>query len=623
MTSQNESRLGAGGDDVAAICSTKRRAIIKTIAGVTCLVASESWATDAAGTHVDGAWKGPLVKGSGWLEWRLDVSGEARRPRNPFDADQVDIRVVFTAPDGKLVKATAFWVRETIGGSWVVRLLPHVAGRWTAMTTVRVAGDPALPLGEPFAFNVTTVPAKRRIIVNPKSPTYFAFDDGEPYVPIGLNMGWSTGNVEDDYRRWFSRLAAQGGNFARLWMASWSFGLEWSDTGLGNYSGRMDRADLLDQVLLLAERYGIRIMLCFLNHGAYSQSLNSEWSQNPYNTARGGPNGKPDAFVTDPRSRALFARRVRYIASRYAHSPAIHSWEWWNEINWTPISDDQVAPWIREMSLVLAEHDPYGRLRTTSGHEAGSKIWAMPEIDYMQDHAYTQADLNVFLKGRYTAFHEAVPNKPVLMGELGNETEAPDTRRPYNWDSVHLHNGIWASVMAGFAGTGMYWWWDLLIDKFDMWPAYKGIAGFVAALSKSGVVLAAHAPRNAEVTGAEASAMALGATQSAVLWVRADLHDVAALKDAFLDLTFEEQARPKWNPDWPKISAAQVRISGFQPKARVTNVTWIDTRTGERVDGPASGSVSEQGELMLVCPVFERDVAAIVALTPPAAASKR
>jgi len=320
--------------------------------------------------------------------------------------------------------------------------------------------------------------------------------------------------------------------------------------------------------------------------------------------------------VTDPRARALFARRVRYIAARWSHSPALHSWEWWNEINWTPINDDALIPWLREMSAVLAEHDPYSRLRSTSGNSERSPVWALPEIDFVQDHAYTQNDLSIFLKGRYRALHETAPAKPLLMGELGNETEAPNTRRPFNWDSVHLHNSLWASLFNGFSGTGMYWWWDLLIDKQNMWPAFKGISGFVAATSQR-APLAGHQPTEVELSGAEASALALSSPNSVLLWVRADLLDVGALKQAYLDLPLEEQARPSWVPEWPVIDTAKVSLAGLAQGRTVRSVTWLDTRTGEAREVPLSAKFGGQG-VLLDCPRFERDIAAIITFTAPA-----
>jgi hypothetical protein len=58
-----------------------------------------------------------------------------------------------------------------------------------------------------------------------------------------------------------------------------------------------------------------------------------------------------------------------------------------------------------------------------------------------------------------------------------------------------------------------------------------------------------------------------------------------------------------------------VRVGGIQKGARVTAITWLDTRTGQPLAGPLSGSVSATGELSIACPPFDRDIAAIVTLT--------
>jgi len=179
---------------------------------------------------------------------------------------------------------------------------------------------------------------------------------------------------------------------------------------------------------------------------------------------------------------------------------------------------------------------------------------------------------------------------------------------------VHLHNGLWAAVMSGFAGTGMYWWWDLLIDRFEMWPAFKGVSAFLATAAKKGAPLFAHQPADVVVEGAEASALALRSAHSVLIWVRSDLLDVASLKQAFLDLTFEEQAKPTWQPDWPKVTPGALRVPGLSKGARVAGVAWLDTRTGQPLTGPTGGTVSADGQLSLACPTFERDIAAIVTL---------
>lgn len=561
-------------------------------------------------------WEDLKQRGSGWLEWRLDAPDAWSKLRtNPFDPALADIWVDFVGPNGQRLRATAFWTRDSRGTGWAVRLLPPATGRWSATSAARLGGSEAVPVGRAFNFDVAQVPARQRVIVDPKYPSHFAYEDGSPYVPIGLNIAWANGSsVIDDYRRWFKRLADNGGNFARVWMASWAFGLEWSDTGLGNYTGRLDRAALLDQVLELAEASGIRVMLCMLNHGAFSDQTDAEWANNPYNASKGGPLQEPGQFMTNPVAKELFARRVRYTAARWAHSPALHSWEWWNEINWTHIPDEDVIPWTREMSTVLDRHDPYKRLRTTSGHEPYSKVWAMPEIDFAQQHDYTATDLNLHFAAKYKAFREDVPTKPLLVGELGHQTAYDiGAKRPFNWDAVHLHNGLWAPIFRGYAGTAMYWWWDLMVDPLKVWPAYKGIARFIEAVQAK-TRLAAHKPAAAEFIGGEAGALALASNTHVLVWVRSDLHDVATLQQLLSQSSASAQAAKKWAPVWPVIKNTLVRVKGLSVDSGTAAVRWMDTHTGEWLPQAATRARVTDGVLTLECPDFERDVAAIVTL---------
>lgn len=103
-------------------------------------------------------------------------------------------------------------------------------------------------------------------------------------------------------------------NYARIWMAPWAFAVEWSDRA-GRYD--LKEAWRLDYVLRLAEKKGIYVMLCLVNHGQLRAGEN--WNGNPYNRARGGPLSSPEQFFTDPTAKDLFKKRLRYLVSRYAY----------------------------------------------------------------------------------------------------------------------------------------------------------------------------------------------------------------------------------------------------------------------------------------------------------------
>ena len=148
---------------------------------------------------------------------------------------------------------------------------------------------------EPISFKV--IPSNRAgfIRTNPSDPHYLAFENGDFFFPIGVNMAWwgDLGDPLEQYQQWLDQFSANGGNTIRIWMAAWSFGIEWKDTGLGDYDNRQYEAWLLDQLFSMAEEHKVKIILVLMNHGPFSLVANSEWKDNPYNSALGGPTHQP------------------------------------------------------------------------------------------------------------------------------------------------------------------------------------------------------------------------------------------------------------------------------------------------------------------------------------------
>ena len=322
--------------------------------------------------------------------------------QNPFDPDQIDVRGIFTAPDGRQVTAPGFYWqdydsvlragREALtrrgDAAWKIRFTPHQVGSWTFATVVKTpAGRDERP---PQAFDVT--PSQRHGFCASASRTqHTCVSTMARPMSLSERMCRGMGRVARTIMRAGStpcRRTAQTSP-AYGWQAGRSAS-NGSDTGLGDYTERLDRAWHLDRVFELAEEHDIYLMLSLLNHGAFSTTINPEWAQNPYNAALGGPLAEPGEFATNPRARELFKRRLRYIVARWGYSPQLMAWEWWNEVDLTPIAPRSIlTPWIREMSAYLQTIDPAAHLRTISYAQGGSDVTAtMPEIDFVQRHMY-------------------------------------------------------------------------------------------------------------------------------------------------------------------------------------------------------------------------------------------
>ncbi len=320
------------------------------------------------------------------------------------------------------------------------------------------------------------------------SKRYFAFNSGAPYFPIGENICWPRANRQlGEYADYFAKLGQAGGNFARIWLVNWNFGLEWSEQsperrsmglyyGLGRYS--LDNAWRLDRLLELAEKNGIYLMLCLGYHGEVSDRADyfgsSYWYLNPYNQENGGPCVGPEDFWTNESARRLYRQKLRYYLARYAYHTHIQSFEFWNETN-------PPTAWIDEMGRYVKAGDPFGHLLTTT--YGTPEIWSLPVMDFAQIHTYgsdgelKDSTLNVVMSCQ--AYPEKY-GKPFLVGEFGIDFKRPDLPYDPNGKGINLHNGQWASLMSGGAGTAMVWWWDSYIEPKNLYGSFSTVSAFLA-----------------------------------------------------------------------------------------------------------------------------------------------
>ncbi len=531
----------------------------------------------------------------GMLDLRVTTDGRAV---NPYDPAQADLTLEVTTPAGRTLSVPAFWMVEHAPdgtpadeGGWHARFTPEEIGTYT----LRVRSGAAQ--SEPQRVQVTASDAPGFIRTSAAHPRTFEDSRGHPFVPIGPNVAWSTGDVLADYERWFDRLAANGGTYARIWMASWAFGIEWRDTGLGDYAARQRQAWLLDEVLRLAQARGIRVQLCLINHGAFSETTNAEWRDNPFNAANGGPLATPGAFVTDERARTLFRARVRYLAARYAAYTSLFAWEWWNEVNFTPISEGDLRPWMTAMSAELRRLDPYGHPVSSSFSGGGeSRLWRDASVDFAQAHLYTTRDLPLELLSLARQFQASAPDKPALLAELGYA--AAGDGDPV-LERVHFHVGLWAPLFYGFAGPGAYWWWDSLIDPQNLWTEYAPLAAFL-----KGAPLASLRPVTAQSSAMDVTARVLRSGTQAMAWLVSDRYSASGVQRAQTEALLDGTYREGDPPVFPERRTT-LTIRGLQDGPYAAR--WFDPQTGAWL---ATQPVTVSGGVLtLPTPTFTRDLA--------------
>ncbi|MEZ8221913.1 Cellulase (glycosyl hydrolase family 5) [Candidatus Fervidibacteria bacterium JGI MDM2 JNZ-1-D12] len=453
---------------------------------------------------------------------------------NPFDPEQISVEAEIVSPSGKQLRVPGFFTqdferakRDTGQGArevlrkvgepyFAVRFTPTEVGiyRYRIVATQFVVSHEAKAewrngtnpkaTALHFVSCLTTNQGEKkqvssdwftlRVLPNPQAKGFvrrgkfwhLQFDDGTPFVPVGLNVCWS-GNNLSAYERWFSAMRQNGANFARIWLVRWNMGLEWMPgdgsgmyLGLGKYA--LDNAWRIDELIRIAERNGIYLMLCLGYHGELADRQlyfgEQAWDKNPYNRKNGGPCDKPADFWTNPEARRFYKQRLRYIIARYAHSPNVLAFEFWNEVH-------APADWVKEMAQFARSIDIYGHLLTTTyGDDA---VWQLPEMDFAQTHWYgdgSQRDCVTTIVNIHR-FHLQRYCKPFLLGEFGIDWRTSDLTYDPKGNALHWHNGVWASLMSGGMGTACVWYWDNYIDRLNLWHHFRPIADFVKLVGKA------------------------------------------------------------------------------------------------------------------------------------------
>lgn len=406
---------------------------------------------------------------------------------NPFDPAEAAVQARFLSPRGHTVTIDGFWYqgftrtlqsgREALQPQgppeWRIRFTPELMGTWAYVVTARDRDGTRVSSQHTFRVIAPRADHPGFVVT---AGRYFGWTRGGTLFPVGENLAYSGPQATYAYDTWLERLARQQATYARIWVGPFTpFRLE---TAAGRYDLRA--AWRLDHVLDTAERCGIRIALCADTFSSLRiRPGPALWSTHPYNRARGGFLAHPSDFFTDPRARAAFQQRLRYLSARYGCSPNVFSWELMNEVDLTEDFDvTAVVGWIRAVARALRAADPYGHPITVSAGaiEGVPEIDALPEIDYVQTHLYGAGDLSAALDG-VCREKTARFDRPHLVTET-----APSVRRAVvarDTQADWLHDALWAPVFAGAAGSGMPWGWDDAMHARNRYDELGALARFV------------------------------------------------------------------------------------------------------------------------------------------------
>lgn len=411
---------------------------------------------------------------------------------NPFDKNQIHLQSTFISPTGKNYTISGFYYQDfvrtgppetlLVNGSphWKIRFTPDETGQWQYQ--LECTDQSGTTTSSIYYFYCSS--SNNNGFIRLANNRYLKFENGNQFFGVGLNLGWYDYPEKTySYEKWIDSLAANNGNLIRVWMSQNAIAIEWKNTGLGNYTNRLDRSFQLDWLFDYAARKNIYIQLCLIPHGQLSINVNPEWNDNPYNSANGGPCSTPEQFFTNETAKNFFKRRLEYIINRWGYSPNLFAWEIFNEVDHThnySQNKQNVINWLLEIAQFIKSKDPYKHIVTTSfaNEFLEPAIWSSNLFDIIQIHHYnTTSDMQTALV-ELTKLNLADYNKPVAIGEydfleLGYWASNND---PYG---INFHNSLWASIMSGAYMTAMTWSWENYIAPKGLFHHFNSIGNFI------------------------------------------------------------------------------------------------------------------------------------------------
>ncbi|MBT3266960.1 DUF5060 domain-containing protein [Candidatus Poribacteria bacterium] len=523
---------------------------------------------------------------------------------DPFDVSANGLEAEFVQPSGRVTRVrghlTQPYTSELVSGveevtpagppCWALNFCPTEAGDYAYTLQMEAAAGVEELCSGSFVAGSTPAPG---FIRRSHDPRYFCHGDGSPYLAVGLNVCWTDDGGTHTYERYLDALAAEGANWTRLWLIHWCIEPEWAGDGRPPL-GQMDLGELwrLDRVFDMAADRGIAIQLCLESFNKLrARDPHPAYSGNPYAVQNGGMLASPADFLTDDNARAVYRRKLGYLTARYAWRTNLLAWEFWNEIDLIEGYDAPTAvAWHEEMAAHVRQRDPYDHLVTTSYSRTPGDptMWRSLDIDFTQSHQYNRHDIAAEV-AEHTRAKVVEYGKPHIFGELGVDSGGPAGEK--DEAGVGFHNGLWASIMAGGAGTAMLWWWDSYIERLGLYHHLGAVARFVDGVPWHELGL-----RDASVDVSDPAIRAGGLMNDeyAALWIQHRGHTWhSVLRDGAPDA----------------VDGAQVALRGLTGGAY--RVEWWDTWRGEIL--LTEDVATAEGVLTTPTPPIARDVAAKVA----------
>ncbi|MCK5849505.1 MAG: hypothetical protein KAH23_01225 [Kiritimatiellae bacterium] len=377
------------------------------------------------------------------------------------------IQARMTKPSGKKLIINGFLKahKKGLDGNitYAVRFAPDSPGQW-GIDFGYVAEHKWQSISTEGFFCKKTIAMRGKPRIDPVDPRFFSLQDNTFFYPLGQNVCWAA-----DYEPYMKAMNNYGGNFMRIWICPWNNPLLMSDDV---NKINLESADKIDDIFMLAQKYGIYIQLVLTYHDAVGKN----WDRSPFSKKNGGPCVLPQDFWINKEARKAFKKKIDYVIKRWSYHPNLFAIELVNEIDHSfRYKDKDVITWHREMGDYLKQIDPHNNMLTTSAvsHKGLAEIWKQPAIDFVTSHFYNRK-LAEELNRQY--IQHKIYNKPYFIGETGLSWQAAGDQT--DRDGQHLHHSLWLAWMTPTSGNALPWWWDTHIEPNKLQYHFSAAAAY-------------------------------------------------------------------------------------------------------------------------------------------------
>jgi hypothetical protein len=560
---------------------------------------------------------------------------------DPSDPNVVDVEATFTSPTRKVSvpgflyqpysrsgNARGETLTATGSSQWMVRFAPWELGAYTYQVILRDAsGTRQLGSG-----GFTSVPSSNPGFVR-ASGYGLVRDDGEPFIPVGINAPWwqpvqshpgtAWGDGTYGVDNMYSMFAQTGANFFHFWTCAFASLRIGCDASNGFPAAGMDPAAAweIDYIAAQAHARGV-YMMPVLKHSNQQQYTHADQV------------------------------KARYFVARWGYETNIVAWDWNKEGATNPSADGAWASYERSI-------DPYQHLRSTSewnhyptlngGDQAVySQVFADPNMTMVQNHDYTGdcTDANLARGDPYDTsdpgfglfymrlnppngpLHGQDPrafdrfHKPSFFGETGVhssvgaapcadvDSNGPATLYADDHAGLILKSQAWGAIMGGSCACAPWMFrFDSTFNSAGTWTgqwtqlaAFRGVSAYAKALPMI--------PDEARLfTNYQDSTAAVASAPELRVIGRKDA-DFAMLDIENVNGTALNVLRGSS----PHAAGGSVTLKGMRSGAAYS-VRWFDTDSGvvERTD---SSVALGNGDVTLMLPVAVTHSVAAIVLSP-------